>query len=94
MSSFLSHIVHGVENGLVTLATTGNPALAAGAGVLGAVSDSGAGASPAQPPLLASPLLTALQAENPAERTNVNALSSFASGAQQNDFADLIGGAA
>ena len=85
MSSFLSHIARGVESGLCTLATTGSPALAAGAGVLGAVSDQGgtsaaaafpAGLQPFEMPGM--PLLPQMQAENPTERQNVNQLSAFA----------------
>lgn len=86
MSSLLSHIAHGVESGLCTLATTGNPALAAGAGVLGAVADTGGSAQTAQtsasafafPQMLDAPLLPQMQAENPTEQQNVNQLSAFA----------------
>ncbi|MFN2450093.1 MAG: hypothetical protein ABR508_09975 [Candidatus Baltobacteraceae bacterium] len=81
MSSLLSHIAHGVESGLMTLATTGNPALAAGAGIAGAVCENGArsaNAGPGMTQAAGGPLLQMLRAENPTERQNVNALSSFA----------------
>lgn len=86
MSSLLSHITHGLESGLCTLATTGNPIAAAGVGLLGAVSDPGSGSTSAtgtptafpQLPMLDTPLLPQMQAENPSERQNVNQLSAFA----------------
>ena len=88
MSSFLSHIAHGVETGLSAFAATGNPAIAAGAGVLGAVSDPGNGTqTPGQSasslafpqmPMLDAPLLPQMQAENRTEQQSVNQLSAYA----------------
>ena len=76
----LGGIVKGITTGLETLVETGNPAIAAGAG---AVAFLGNGTQ--TPALSESPLLQELQAENPFEQQNVNALSSYA---------DLIGEAA
>lgn len=94
MSSFLSHIVHGVESGLTALATTGNPYIAAGAGLAGAVSDDAAsgGAVPPQP-AAGSPLLEMLNAERPTEQSSVSALSNFAGTQQPSPYADLIAAA-
>jgi hypothetical protein len=86
MSSFLGHIVHGLESGLTALATTANPVLAAGAGLAGALAPDAAG-SPSQ--MQQSPLFDLLNAENPTERRNVNSLSSFANG-QTSAFAELV----
>jgi hypothetical protein len=79
----LGGIVKGITTGLTTLAETGNPVIAAGAGAISCLASSNASANapantaPAASPLL-SPLLEELQAENPYERQNVNALSSYA----------------
>lgn len=62
----LGSIVKGITTGLETLVETGNPLVAAGAGAVACFSGNG------------SPLLEGLRAENPTERQNVNALSSFA----------------
>lgn len=76
----LGGIVKGITTGLETLVETGNPAIAAGAGAVAFL-----GNSPQTPALSENPLLQELQAENPFEQQNVNALSSYA---------DLIGEAA
>lgn len=77
----LGGLVKGVTTGLETLAETGNPYIAAGAGAVACLSDAGdthspAGSGKAVPTF--NPLLDAMSAENPAERRNVNALSTFA----------------
>ena len=72
----LGGIVKGITTGLETLAETGNPAIAAGAGAVACLTDKGNAASPPQAPQ--SQLLAELSAENPFEQQNVNALSSFA----------------
>lgn len=92
MSNILGHLVHGVESGLTALAFTGNPILAAGAGVLGAVGpDGSAPSSPAgaPSPAFGNPLLEMMNAENPGERQNVNALSTFANG-QSDPYSELV----
>lgn len=90
----LGGIVKGITTGLETLVETGNPYIAAGAGAVACFSDNGGSngaAASGSPVPTFSPLLDELSAENPAERQNVNALSSFA--AQQNDdLASLIDG--
>lgn len=88
MSGFLSNIVHGVESGLGALAMTGNPILAAGAGVLGAIDTGASSAAPNQDPLAAS-LLPDLQSELPSTQQNVNGLSNLAN-TTQNMFGDII----
>lgn len=76
----LGGIVKGITTGLETLAETGNPIVAAGAGAIACVTDNGS-AAPAQASSTFSPLLEQLRAENPLERQNVNTLC---------DYADLI----
>lgn len=79
----LGSIVKGITTGLTTLAETGNPVIAAGAGAVSCIAASNAPAnapantSPATSPML-NPLLEELHAENPYEQQNVNALSSYA----------------
>jgi hypothetical protein len=79
----LGGIVKGITTGLTTLAETGNPVIAAGAGAVSCLAASNssasapAGTSPAASPMLA-PLLEEMQAENPYEQQNVNQLSSYA----------------
>lgn len=91
----LGGIVKGITTGLETLAETGNPAIAAGAGAVAFLTDNGnssgstsAGTSGASVQTF-NPLLDQLSAENPAEQQNVNALSSFAA-QHANDVASLI----
>ncbi|HKU67247.1 MAG TPA: hypothetical protein VJP85_05700 [Candidatus Baltobacteraceae bacterium] len=81
----LGGIVKGITTGLETLAETGNPVIAAGAGAITCFSDSGASNAGAS---AQSPLLAQLAAENPLEQHNVNALSSFAKA--HADFASLV----
>lgn len=88
----LGGIVKGITTGLETLAETGNPAIAAGAGAVACLTDngnSGAGTTSNAPVQTFNPLLDQLSAENPALTQNVNAISSFA---QQHagDVASLI----
>ena len=73
----------GITTGLETLAETGNPIVAAGAGAVACLTDNGS-AAPAQassPSPSFNPLLEQLRADNPFERQNVNALA---------DYADLV----
>ena len=86
--SFLSNIVHGVESGLGALAMTGNPIVAAGAGVLGAIDAGGSSTAANQDPFATS-LLPDLQSELPSTQQNVNGLSNLAN-TNQNMFGDLI----
>ena len=79
----LGGIVKGITTGLETLAETGNPIVAAGAGAVACLTDNGS-ATPAQtssPSSSFNPLLEQLRADNPFERQNVNALA---------DYADLV----
>jgi hypothetical protein len=76
----LGGLVKGITTGLTTLVETGNPIIAAGAGAVSFLADNGstgANASIAAAPLM-SPMLEEMRAENPFERQNVNALSSYA----------------
>ena len=82
----LGGIVKGITTGLETLAETGNPAIAAGAGAVACLTDKGTSANGNS-----HPLLDQLSAENPLEQQNVNALSSFAA-QHANDLATLIDG--
>lgn len=90
MSSFLSHIIHGVESGVQAFAMTGNPFVAAGAGVLRAVAPDGSGGAANANPLAASSLLPGLQAELPSTQHSVNSLSQLANKNNQNLYGDLI----
>lgn len=81
----LGGIVKGLTTGLETLAETGNPFIAAGAGAVACLTDNGNGASSAG----GGPLLDQLSAENPTLQQNVNSLSSFAQ-QHASDLADLI----
>lgn len=90
----LGGIVKGITTGLETLAETGNPAIAAGAGAVACLTDNGSSstASGAASPTSVqtfNPLLDQLSAENPAEQQNVNALSSFAA-QHADDLASLV----
>jgi hypothetical protein len=73
----LGGIVKGITTGLETLAETGNPFVAAGAGAVACLSDKG-GAQQSASPAAFSPLLEELSANTSTDRHNVNALSSFA----------------
>lgn len=90
----LGGIVKGITTGLETLAETGNPFIAAGAGAVACLSDNAGSASSAggglgsQIPTF-SPLLDQLSAENPTLQQNVNSLSSFAQ-QHANDVASII----
>lgn len=87
----LGGIVKGITTGLETLVETGNPYVAAGAGAIACFSGSGNGGnpgSPASPVPTFNPLLDSMSAENPFERQNVNALSSFAQ--RQSDLGSII----
>lgn len=82
----LGGIVKGITTGLETLAETGNPIVAAGAGAVACLTDNGSAApaqasSPSSPSPSFNPLLEQLRADNPFERQNVNALA---------DYADLV----
>ncbi|HET9095721.1 MAG TPA: hypothetical protein VFN37_03580 [Candidatus Baltobacteraceae bacterium] len=86
----LGGIVKGITTGLETLAETGNPFIAAGAGAVACLTDNGStgvGTGPQIPTF--SPLLDQLSAENPALQQNVNSLSTFAQ-QHANDLADLL----
>ena len=87
----LGGIVKGITTGLETLAETGNPFIAAGAGAVACLTDNGSstggGTGPQIPTF--SPLLDQLSAENPALQQNVNSLSAFAQ-QHANDLADLV----
>lgn len=82
----LGGIVKGLTTGLETLAETGNPFIAAGAGAVACLTDKGDGAGSNG---AGSPLLDQLSAENPTLQQNVNSLSSFAQ-QHASDLADLI----
>lgn len=84
----LGGIVKGITTGLETLAETGNPYIAAGAGAVACLTDKGSGGSGSPVPTF-SPLLDQLSAENPALQQNVNALSQFAQ-QHASDVASLI----
>ncbi len=74
----LGGIVKGVTTGLLTLAETANPVVAAGAGAMALLSNSSAQSGGTTPVPTFSPLLDELSAENPTAQQNVNALSSYA----------------
>lgn len=81
----LGGIVKGITTGLETLAETGNPYVAAGAGAIACLTDKdGSNAAAPQD----SPLLAQMSAELPSEQQHVNALSSFAQ--KQTDFGSLV----
>lgn len=73
----LGGIVKGITTGLETLAETGNPAIAAGAGAVACFAGGGNAQAASQAPQ--NQLLAEMSAENPFEQQNVNALSSYAS---------------
>jgi hypothetical protein len=73
----LGGIVKGITTGLETLAETGNPFIAAGAGAVACLSDK-SGGQQSSPSSVYSPLLDELSANTSADQHNVNALSSFA----------------
>lgn len=86
----LGGIVKGITTGLETLAETGNPFIAAGAGAVACLTDKGSGTGASGSPVQTfSPLLDQLSAENPALQQNVNALSQFAQ-QHASDVAALI----
>lgn len=80
----LGGIVKGITTGLETLAETGNPMIAAGAGAVACLTDKGANAAAPQDNLL----LAQMSAELPSEQQSVNALSSFAH--KHADFGSLV----
>lgn len=81
----LGGIVKGITTGLETLAETGNPYIAAGAGAVACLTDKdGSNTAASQD----NPLLAQMNAELPSEQQHVNALSSFAQ--NQPDFGSLV----
>lgn len=76
----LGGIVKGITTGLETLAETGNPIVAAGAGAVACLTDNGNAAQAQTPssPSSFNPLLEQLRADNPFERQHVNALADYA----------------
>ena len=81
----LGGIVKGITTGLETLAETGNPFVAAGAGAIACLTDKeGSNGAASQE----NPLLAQMSAELPSDRHNVNALSSFAQ--KHTDFGSIV----